>query len=214
MVEVSPTQQTSRGRSTVPREFGEGLHSGEESMAFPTQTQPAEDLHSFPGSSATSRLTTGSDSGRGWISYCGGAVEFSACSPIGREEEESGDTSVFIQLKRIWQTHDRWRLSATAMPIFPATSSQRIRRRWLRTHPARFTCYRRRRNDGWVPHVVTLLPSTCGKKNWPVGPRVGVKRTGLRSGFPPVGQNGGRSAHGVFYSFLFYSLSHFLYFQV
>jgi hypothetical protein len=29
MVEVSPTQQTSRGRSTVPREFSEGLHSGE-----------------------------------------------------------------------------------------------------------------------------------------------------------------------------------------
>jgi hypothetical protein len=49
---------------------------------------------------------------------------------------------------------------------------------------------------------------------WPVGPCVGVKRTGLRRGFPPVGQNGGRSAHGVFYSFLFYSLSHFLYFQV
>jgi hypothetical protein len=37
---------------------------------------------------------------------------------------------------------------------------------------------------------------------------------GPRSGFPPVGRNGGRSAHEVFYSFLFYSLFPFLYFQV
>jgi hypothetical protein len=190
MAKVLPTPLTSRGRSTVQREFGEGLHSGEESMAFPTQTQPAEDLHSFPGSSATSRLTTGSDSGRGWISYCGGAVEFSACSPIGREEEESGDTSVFIQLKRIWQAHDRWRLSATAMPIFPATSSQRIRRRWLRTHPARFVCYRRRRNDGWVPYAVTLLQSACGKRTgqwaWHARGSPSARGTRLSDGAAPA----------------------------
>ena len=49
MAEVLPTPLTSRGRSTVQREFGEGLHSGEESMAIPTQTPPAEDSHSFPG---------------------------------------------------------------------------------------------------------------------------------------------------------------------
>jgi hypothetical protein len=49
MAEVLPTPLTSRGRSTVQREFGEGPHSGEESMAIPTQTPPAEDPHSFPG---------------------------------------------------------------------------------------------------------------------------------------------------------------------
>lgn len=49
MAEVLPTPLTSRGRSTVQREFGEEPHSGEESMAIPTQTPPAEDPHSFPG---------------------------------------------------------------------------------------------------------------------------------------------------------------------